>query len=407
MNMFKLNSFRLLTTWLFMNAAYSLEIIDRNAEGDWVLKEITRDQLSIDAEKNTPLNFAFYRGISNQELLLDQLKEDDLRRQYSLLYSLERARRYFNELSPEYLKTIGRIPVRVQMNREFDPARLFGDHDVIFNDATVVRASGRSRLASKGIPPWPMQIWFREQKVIKFKWEQAFVTQDSIQHATTQFADSLLSAGVVDYAVERELTSVSRAKMNHQLALWLFAKIGTPLVLQAFFQNREIDFSLDTQMIPEIVAHEFAHLAMSDYVSLFTKNMPVAEGLAHYFAARITGQKVLASNLGEYGHNNRPIKVNRFLRYRTADEYKEGAFALFVFGFLMQLKEKLEKAGINEREIDRVVFEARRYINFSSDDTIKQELPQGLLQASQKCLSQKESLKFRRSLLTLSRQLGL
>ena len=72
------------------------------------------------------------------------------------------------------------------------------------------------------------------------------------------------------------------------------------------------DVKLDSAMVPEIIYHEFTHVAMSDYIPL-TGSFAVSEGIANYFASVISGNTEIAGKLGEYGKNIEPLKIDRCL----------------------------------------------------------------------------------------------
>ena len=84
---------------------------------------------------------------------------------------------------------------------------------------------------------------------------------------------------------------------------------STALIEASFIAMKHIygllqgkSYLLDTSFIPEIVYHEFAHIALSDKLTL-SHSSPVNEGMADFFAASIANSSTLADKVKDYAES--------------------------------------------------------------------------------------------------------
>ena len=118
---------------------------------------------------------------------------------------------------------------------------------------------------------------------------------------------------------------------------------GTSLITELIYQSsgfaaeffsRKI-YRLDSALVPEIIYHEFSHIALSDHLEL-SHSTSVNEGLADYFAGKIANSKKLATKIKNYNlFNGKEVRKNQ--DYRLAFEKGEYANSDFVFGLLWNI----------------------------------------------------------------------
>lgn len=60
---------------------------------------------------------------------------------------------------------------------------------------------------------------------------------------------------------------------------------------------------LDTALVPEVIYHEYAHAALSDYLVL-SHSTAIIEGMADFFAGQIAHSPELAKNIKKYNTYN-------------------------------------------------------------------------------------------------------
>jgi hypothetical protein len=115
---------------------------------------------------------------------------------------------------------------------------------------------------------------------------------------------------------------------------------GSSLMLEAIYQSSDIAaefftrriYRLDAALVPEIIYHEFSHIALSEHLEL-SHSTPVNEGLADYFAGKISNSKKLATKIKDYNLFNGK-EVRKKQQYQLGFERGEYANADFVFGLL-------------------------------------------------------------------------
>ncbi len=278
--------------------------------------------------------FKIVKGKSNEAVRFDD-NEDMQLRAATTYYHLSKARDYFSHVAKsDFVRNLPQIIVRVELTNVFNEIGHFANDNLNpqFNNALTVPAG--KGYPPKNIPPWGIEIWFRPSKEINIKDFQGSVDRPSVKgaivdfrnqtHMTNfkQFMTTLLSGGIIS-----DPGSVMRL-------------VGSSLLMEAIYQSSDLaaDFFsrkiyfLDSALVPEIIYHEFAHVALSSHMEL-SHSTPVNEGMADYFAGKIAKSKKLALKIKEYNLFNGK-EVQKKQQYNLAFERGEYANADFVFGLL-------------------------------------------------------------------------
>ena len=149
---------------------------------------------------------------------------------------------------------------------------------------------------------------------------------------------------------------------------------GTSLILElALSQSGLIEslftrkwYLLDSALIPEIIYHEYAHIALSDHLEL-NHSTAVIEGMADFFAGQIAESKQLATKVKKYNSYNGK-KVDTKKLYRMEFETTGMANTDFLFGLLWQVNDVLQSP--------QTIYELRKKI--TTDSNIRSDLLKGL-----------------------------
>jgi len=279
--------------------------------------------------------FKIVKGKSNEAVRFDDSEELQLKAA-TTYYHLNKARKYFIEVAKsENVATLPQVVIRLELTNVFNEIGHFA-HDNLnpqFNNALTV-PSGVGYPA-KNIPAWEKEIWFRPSKEINIK----------------EFQGTVESAGIKpSLEVFRNQTHMTNL---NQFLIALFGGAGDPssmmrvagssLMMEFVYQTSDIAASffarkiyrLDSALVPEIIYHEFAHVALSNHLEL-THSTPVNEGMADYFAGKIANSKKLALKIKEYNLFNGK-KVRKKQQYNMAFERGDYANADFVFGLLWNI----------------------------------------------------------------------
>jgi hypothetical protein len=144
---------------------------------------------------------------------------------------------------------------------------------------------------------------------------------------------------------------------------------GTFLLMEGAFQVVKIvdrliipqKFYLDSVMVPEIIYHEFSHIAMSDWMAPDVST-PVNEGMADFFAANVAGSPKLAKKIKDFSTS---IGKNGKKRQFFNMEYETLAKAQsdFVLSLLWGLRDV-----VGEQESVKLVFGARKFLTTKDSD---------------------------------------
>ncbi len=317
-------------------ASIKRRAVVRDKDFNAVIDEVTLPDLTSDVGYEGKY-FKIVHGKNNEAIRFDD-SEDLQLKAATTYYHLNVARKFFAEkIKAQYVQEMPQVIIRVDLINVFNELGHFANDklDPQFNNALSIPAG--IGYEPKGVKPWGNEIWFRPSKNINIK----------------DFK------GIVDYGGSVKGALVNFRNQNHMANLELFMVVvlngglqsgagitsvmriaGSSLLLEAIYQSSDIaaqffsrkNYHLDSALVPEIIYHEFSHIALSDHLEL-THSTPVNEGLADYFAGKIANSKKLATKINDYNLFSGK-KVEKKQQYRIGFERGEYANADFVFGLL-------------------------------------------------------------------------
>ncbi len=287
------------------------------------------------------------------------------------LYHAEIAYRYFAEtLGSEDVKKLEKIVIRLDLTNKYSQFERFANdnYQPQFNNALSIEG-GTPLKPRPGVGPWTREIWFRPEKKIPIGEILAQLPEDPTS-AQIRAAREQLYPMQIDLAIRNTLYAVFQSRLDTGGYLdSVTRQAGTFLLMEGAFEvlkvvNRIIipqKFYLDTAMVPEIIYHEFSHIAMSDYMHP-DLSTPVNEGMADFFAANIAGSPKLAKKIREFSTS---VGKNGKKRQFFNMEYETLAKAQsdFALGILWGLRDVIgEKPAVN------LVFGARKFLTTRDSD---------------------------------------
>lgn len=295
-------------------------------------------------------------------------------------YHLSLARDFFvRTLNSEYVASMPQLVIRVNLTNQYNDLGHFAhdNNEPQYNNALTVPAG--EGLAGRGIRPWGTEIWFRPQKRTHIRdlnvrdpgigsWG-ALISQFREQTRMTtlqRFMGQAVQSATNENAPAIGWDSVLRTG-GTVLMLELVAANAEPL---SRLFSRKI-YWLDTALVPEIIYHEYAHVALSDKL-LLSHSTAVIEGMADFFAGRIANSAKLALDIGRYNTFNGK-KATRSQMYQVEFETTDYANSDFVFGMLWDLK-----TVVGDERVNQFVYTLRNRLETS--DTIRRQLIDGILQ---------------------------
>jgi hypothetical protein len=355
----------LLQTSFLYGAVVKKKVVLRDENFKVTIEEVILSDLTSE-DSYEGKYFKIVSGKSDEAILFTASKDLQLKAA-TTYYHLNKARKYFiDTVQSDYVRDLPQLTIRLDLINVFNEVGHFANNalDPQFNNALSVPAG--KGYEPKDIKPWNTEIWFRPSKEIRLNGSDSSSVKVALQsfrnqtHMQTlqQFLITLLQGKIGGYSISSN--SIMRT-------------VGSSLLIEAIYQSTDIAASffaqkiyrLDAALVPEIIYHEFAHIALSDHLEL-SHSTPVNEGLADYFAGQIANSKKLATKIKDYNlFNGKQVKKKQ--QYNQAFERGDFANTDFVFGLLWNVGEIIGK----EKEA-RFMYAMTHKID--SNDTIRDGL---------------------------------
>lgn len=285
--------------------------------------------------------FKIVNGKSDEAVRFDD-PEDLQLKAATTYYHLNKARKYFTDVvKSKPVNDLPQLVIRLDLINVFNELGHFANDnlDPQFNNALSIPAG--LGYEPKKIKPWNTEIWFRPSKEINIRDFKGSVDYASAKGALVSFRNQTHMLNL-----EKFLSSILQdGLVNSNGISSVMRLVGSSLLAEAVYQSTDIAaeffsrkiYRLDSALVPEIIYHEFSHVALSDRLEL-SHSTPVNEGLADYFAGKIANSKKLAIKIKDYNLFNGK-EVRKKQQYQVAFERGEYANADFVFGLLWNVGE--------------------------------------------------------------------
>ncbi len=326
-------------------------------------------------------HFKLVLGKLETPIRLDTQDPDLRLRAATVYHHLTEALHYWNSLPPStgWSPPNERITIRLEITNGFSDLAHF-EHDRYreeYNNALSI-PSGTPR-PGIGVDPWGAEIWFRPVKVIDTRElpESGLAPgENPITQALEQLTAPVRNA-TLQRLIQSGLSRIFYPEFQSQtFQQTLFRQAGTLALMSLLLElSRRSDrlflektFYLDTAMIPEVIRHEFAHIALSPRLALL-QSTPVIEGFADYFAADQGAHPKLADRIKRYSKSLPKNGRNR-RRYDPALERLLYANSDFVLSVLWQIRETFGA------QTNRILLESTKHL-----DTRESGIRDGLIRA--------------------------
>lgn len=355
----------------------SSKVVVRDAEFEARVRTVVLDDL-LDSQKIEGRYFKVVNGKSNDAVSFNDDPELVLRAA-TAYYHLSKARDFFvYSIGSKHVEEMEQITVRVNLLNQYNDLGHFANDNLEpqYNNALTV-PSGEG-FAGRGIKPWGTEIWFRPMK-------RVHINDLNVKDPGMGTWGTLLG----QFREQTRMTSLQRF-MSEAVMGWttpapgltvdsVIRTGGTALMLELLFGNADKLnrafsrkwFWLDTALVPEIIYHEYAHVALSDRLVL-SHSTAVIEGMADFFAGRIANSSKLALDIKKYNSFNGK-KATKKQQYQVEFETTDYANSDFVFGMLWDLK-----TIVGEENVNQFVYSLRNKLETS--DSIRKQFIEGILQ---------------------------
>lgn len=366
-----------------------------------VLKRHKKDKYKFVAEEFKDLycgerfegdSFKIVHGVSEEPISF--LDDPELVRKASnVYYHLNRAKTFWiDTIKSQYVKEMGQITIRLDISNEYSKTRHFKNNKQgeSFNNAWTTPAGETPRFISDK-KEWGQEIWFNPVKKIEsrknFKSKGKNPVHQSFKVIKDPVVDmnnnSILYTGLAlvaqgDFTDYSSFLSFAIQKVG--INAIMYGLVETTKHMDKWFVDKYL--YVETAMIPDIIYHEFAHVALSDTMKT-VHSVPVIEGLADYFATRIDERKKMFHKIKKYSTNrHKSLKNNK--HYHPYYEQSWNANTDYVLSLLWLVKERLEKE--NEKRatkgqdplvnVDELIFQT--HFKLSEYSNIKDHLSREL-----------------------------
>jgi hypothetical protein len=356
----------------------SFEAMTRTESNKPVVEEVVLTDLvsndSFDGE-----HFKIVKGKEEEAIKFDG-DEALTFRAATTYYHLTKARSYFIEkIKSDYVAKLPKMVIRIEHSNQFSELGHFthDKYDPQFNNALTIPAG--EGLASKGVKPWGIEIWFRPSKRVNIKELKVNGLQNQeFQVLMAGFREQIhmqsmqrfISNAVVALSQDGAPNPLSTDNLIRTVGSSLIMELGYQFMdpITKFFSRKW--YWLDTAVVPEIIYHEYSHVALSDHLVL-SHSTAIIEGMADYFAGQIANSPKLAMNIKKYNtYNGKNAK--RKQDYKIQFEMGEYANTDFVFGLLWEMGKI-----VGENKGEAFMFELRKKLTTNSN--IRNQLVEGIL----------------------------
>jgi hypothetical protein len=339
-------SFLILTFSVNTFAAVKRNAVIRDKNFNAKIEEVSLENLT-NNEAYEGKFFKIVEGKSNTAVSMNASEALQLKAA-TTYYHLSKARDFFvNQVKSEYVTNLPQVIIRLNLTNVFNEIGHFA-HDNLdpqFNNAlSIPEGVG---YPARNISPWGLEIWFRPSKEINIKDYPELAGDPNIKASLSRFRNQAHMDNLENFMYQL-FASASGYQIDPRNVM---RTAGSSILIELVYQTSDIaaDFfsqkiyRLDTALIPEIIYHEFSHIALSNSLEL-THSTPVNEGMADFFAGKIANSKKLATKIKDYNLYSGK-EVQRKQQYQMAYERGELANTDFVFGLLWMIGETV---GENE-----------------------------------------------------------
>ncbi len=288
------------------------EILERHKKHDYkMVNRVLTDLKCNDTFEGK--YFKLVKGTENDAISFDIDDQILKMRAANVYYHLTVARDFWvNEIKSKYVRDQKQIVIRLNILNSFSKQRHFKneDQEKNYNNAWTI-PEGEEPVFVPNRDIWGKEIWFSPMKKILSRELYKSKGNNPIHESLKIVKDPLVSNtqnGIIYTGLG--LLAVPTFDGSGFLNA-ILKRVGTIAVLFGMIElSKHLDhwfiqkyYYVDSAMVPEIIYHEYAHIALSDTLKT-THSVPVIEGLADYFAARISNRRKVYDSIKGLSSNN-------------------------------------------------------------------------------------------------------
>jgi hypothetical protein len=399
--------FSLVSALLFSASAFaqskycpkSFEVLERVGKKDYTFEERQLENLYCN-DRFEGQYFKIVYATEDEAIAFNHPNEVIRKKAANVYYHLSIARNFWmKEVKSDYVASLPQIIVRIDITNAFSNSRHYknAEQEKNYNNAWSIPSGSTPSVAAEK-KNWGKEIWFSPAKKIDAREEivsdgsNAFhQTMEALKDPIMENNKNALIYAGLNYAVTPTVTDgavVNLAIQRVAVVAVLFTMLEASKHMDKWFVSKW--FYIDTAMIPDIIYHEYAHIAMSDTMKT-VHSIPVIEGMADYFATRVSNRDKVYNEIKTFS-NNRAKNARNKDYYHPYLEGSWNATSDFTLSLLWLGRREFEKVNAERvsrgqlpvADYDQLIFETHRNLDENSD--IMNDLNRALINAcKEKC----------------------
>lgn len=318
--------------------------------------------------------FTIVKADSTAPIRFDE-EQDLVFKAATAYYHLTLARNYYKTLSIEGAKLDDKHVIRIEQDKQYsDVIHMKGEKYSQANGALTIDGSNPED-AEEGYF-WNREIWFFEKKPVKRP--TAVKTVSKIVN-NRQFKNALMGEMLLQDLLSVTNTLMTNSMNSYRLEAHLMSmaySIGIVELIPRIFTVAGVfkeTYYLDTVLIPEIIHHEYGHIALG-HIFGYKTSSPLNEGFPNFFAYKISNQKKLGGNKAGIIKGSQAKNAKSQSTYSMREDFaSEAAFGSFTFSLLYQLEQ-----GLGDEAL-AILIESLKFIDQDSD--LKVDFPRAVKRA--------------------------
>ncbi len=289
---------------------------------------------------------------------------------------------WIKEIKSDFVASIPQTIVRIDITNAYSSARHFknAEQEKNYNNAWTTPEGQTPKNASEQ-KKWGKEIWFSPSKKVESRKEVKSEGNNPVHDSLVLIKDpivemnktALIYTGLAMVAAPDIIDgAVLNLALKRVAAIAvIYGLIELSYHMDKVFINKY--YYVDTAMIPDVIYHEYAHIAMSDTMKT-VHSVPVIEGMADYFATRISDRKKMYEEIKGYSNNKAKNRADKSL-YSPYLEGSWNATSDFTLSLLWLGKTEFDKLNQKRQSkgqsavvnYDQLIFQTHYHLDENSD----------------------------------------
>lgn len=377
----------------------SFDVLERTTKDDYVFQKRELEKLFCTGKFEGEY-FKVVYATEDEAIPFDHENQAIVKKAANVYHHLTVARNFWiNEVKSDYVAKLPQIIIRIDITNAFSSTRHFknAEQEKNYNNAWTIPEGQTPRVATEQ-KKWGKEIWFSPSKKIDARKEVKSDGNNPVHESLLLIKDPIVEMNknaliYTGLAMIAAPTLADGAVLNSALQragaiALIYGAIELTRHMDKLFMNKW--YYIDTAMIPDVIYHEYAHIAMSDTMKT-VHSIPVIEGMADYFATRVANRKKMYEEIEGFSKNKSKDTESRTM-YHPYLEGSWNATSDFTLSLLWLGRKEFEKLNAKRASkgqapvanYDELIFQTHYHLDENSD--IANDLNQGLINAcKEKC----------------------